>query len=249
VDKPLIGITTTIKTRSDGIDVYAAYVANVSAVERAGGLPVMIPCAIDTNTLREMYERIDGILLPGGGDVDPDAYHAAPHAKTANIDRARDQAEMALARWSAAENRPLFAICRGHQVVNVALGGSLIQDIPSQIDTPITHQSLQSPVQRDALLHPVKIMPGTLLSAIMGKQQEEVNSIHHQAIDRLAPSLVVTASSDDGIIEAAEMPGHQFYLSVQWHPEDLQHMTSMQNLYSAFVTAASQGRSQHRLAG
>jgi putative glutamine amidotransferase len=235
--------------RGDGIRVYTAYIANVAAVESAGGLPVMIPCDLETDTLRDLYERVDGILLPGGGDIDPGAYHAERHPKTANIDLPRDRTEMAIARWAAEDDRPLFAICRGHQVVNVALGGSLIQDISSLVDTRIPHQSTESPVQRDALLHSVTIKPGSLLAAVMQKQHEQVNSIHHQAVEYLASSLVATASADDGIIEAAEIPDRQFYLTVQWHPEDLQGMPSMQNLYKSFVNAASQRRSRHRLAG
>ena len=249
MEKPLIGITSAITTRSDGIQVYSAYIANIAAVERAGGLPVMIPCDLETDTLRELYERVDGVLLPGGGDVDPSAYQAEPHPETANTDERRDRTEMAIARWAVEDDRPLFAICRGHQVVNVALGGSLIQDIPSLVDTSVMHQSIQSPVQRDALLHSVTIEPGSLLAAIMQKQREQVNSIHHQAVECLAPILVVTASADDGIIEAAEMPDRQFYLTVQWHPEDLQSMPSMQNLYRSFVKAASRRRSRLRLAG
>ena len=249
MDKPLIGITTAIKTRPDGIDVYAAYIANVSAIERAGGLPVMIPCGIETDTLRELYERVDGILLPGGGDIDPRAYNALPHPMTDNIDIPRDRTEIALARWAADENRPLFAICRGHQVVNVALGGSLIQDIPSLVETSIMHQSDESPIERKALLHSVAISPGTRLAEIIPARREQVNSIHHQAIERLATALVATAASDDGIVEATELPGHHFYLTVQWHPEDLQHISSMQHLYDVFVNSAMQRRSQHRLAG
>lgn len=219
----------------------AAYVANVKAVERAGGLPLLIPCDLEPENLRDAYERVDAILLPGGGDVDPSNYGEDPHPETGSVDLARDKAEIAIARWAAEEDRPLFGICRGQQLVNVALGGTLIQDIPSEVETELTHNLLpQTP--RNAVTHQVTVEQGSVLQRITGANTLLVNSIHHQAIERLAPPLRVTGVAPDGVIEATEIPGSYFYHTVQWHPEDLTHIEQMQSLFNALVEAATNAR-------
>ncbi len=238
--KPLIGITTAvyIDPRSEG-RYHRAYAPNVQAVKQAGGVPILIPCDLDNESLRALYERVDGILLPGGGDVDPRFYKANPHPKTALIDAGRDEIEIQLTRWAAEEKRPLFAICRGHQVVNVALGGTLLQDIPSLIETSLKHDHLPWEAPRSMIAHPVAIEPQSRLAKIVGVTDLPVNSLHHQSIEQLAPGLQITAHSPDGIIEGTELPGDQFFVTVQWHPEDLTDRDDMQNLFVALVNAAA----------
>jgi putative glutamine amidotransferase len=190
------------------------------------------------DTRRQLYERLDGILLSGGEDVNPVYYGASPHPALGKVDDGRDRAEFQLAQWAVEEDRPLFCICRGHQVLNVALGGTLIQDIPSQVQTAIQHDVLP----RDGMVHDVEIDPKSRLAAILGVTQVQVNSLHHQAIETPAPAACVTGYAPDGIIEAAELPDKKFVLSVQWHPEDLfrQHEV-MRRLFRAFVAAADGG--------
>jgi putative glutamine amidotransferase len=244
--RPLIGISTARYAHPEyGIKYHIAYRANAIAIEQAGGLPIMIPCELETNTLRALYERLDGILLPGGGDVDPSAYHAEKHPKTDHTDPARDQAEITLARWAAEDQTPLFAICRGQQVVNVALGGTLLQDVDSLWQTSLKHNN-RGGIPRDLLAHEVEVKPDTLLAKVMGVPSISVNSIHHQAIAGLASSLSATAYSPDGLIEAVELPDHPHFLGVQWHPEDLQAIPEMRNLFAGLVAAAkSYATSRH----
>lgn len=214
------------------------YMANFFAVEQAGGLPVAIPAGLREDTLRDIYQRLDGVLLPGGADVDPALYGETPHAKTYGIDAPRDAVELTLARWTVADDRPLLGICRGHQVINVALGGSLVQDIPSQVTTTLTHDQADE-LPRTNRLHEVAIDPTSRLAAILGTTRVQVNSLHHQAVAQPAPVAVITAHAPDGVIEALEIPDKRFAVSVQWHPEDLAgDDAQMAALFAAFVAAA-----------
>lgn len=235
--RPLIGITTSSFTvPATGWRYNRAYVGCIEAIADAGGLPVLIPVTIESDTRRQLYERLDGVLLSGGEDVNPVHYGASPHPALGNVDDDRDRAEFELVRWSLEEDRPLFCICRGHQVLNVALGGTLIQDIPSQVETDIHHDALP----RDGMAHEVEIDPKSRLAAVLGVTRVGVNSLHHQAVETPAPISCVTAYAPDGVIEGAELPDKKFVLSVQWHPEDLfrQHET-MRRLFRAFVAAAN----------
>ncbi|MBC8100337.1 MAG: gamma-glutamyl-gamma-aminobutyrate hydrolase family protein [Armatimonadetes bacterium] len=241
--QPLIGVTTAVRVLStNGITVCTAYTAILSAVERAGGLPVMIPSNMGDDTLRAIYARLDGVLLPGGGDIDPKYFDEAPHPALDMLDPLRDNAEVKLVRWAAADEVPLFGICRGHQVIHVALGGSLIQDIPSQVTvaTPEQH-ALPEGAARSHPSHAIQVADNTRLAGILGNTQLIVNSIHHQAVKTPAPGFVITATSPDGLIEASEMPGKRFALTVQWHPEDLApDDPHMQGLFDAFVQASAE---------
>jgi putative glutamine amidotransferase len=236
--QPLIGITTATYTDDSGLTHSRAYNAIARAVARAGGLPVLIPTGIDEATLRGIYDRLDAVLLPGGPDIDP-AYYGADRHPTTKVDPARDAIEVPLARWAVEDDLPLFGICRGHQVINVALGGKLIQDIPSEIETTDIPHDMPRHLSRDSRLHGVDIAPDSKLGAIMGSPHVAVNSLHHQAVSEVAPGMRITAYSPDGLVEATEVPGKSFALSVQWHPEDLyEGDETMLRLFEAFVEAA-----------
>lgn len=240
--QPFIGITTGIRATEDGSQYLVAYRPNALAIERAGGLPVLVPCGLQGETLRAIYERLDAMLLPGGGDVDPRHYEAQQHPLTARIDPDRDETELTLARWAVEDNLPLFGICRGHQVLNVALGGTLVQDIPSAIHTNIVHD-MSRDLPRDTRAHEVNINPGTRLAGIIGATAVVVNSYHHQSVEQAAPPSCVTAYAPDGVVEAIELPEKHFALSVQWHPEDMVLADeAMQRLFDAFVNAARERR-------
>jgi len=240
--KPLIGITSaTFTSPSTNWEYNRAYVPIIQAVEEAGGLPVIVPVSVDAETLRGIYERLDGLLLPGGGDMRPHIYGAETHPLTDNFDDPRDAAELKLTRWAVDDDLPVFGICRGHQVVNVALGGTLIQDVPSEVGTDTAHNVT---VPRNALAHAVQVDPGSRLASILGATSVKVNSLHHQSVAQAAPGACVTAYAPDGVVEALEVPDKRFVLSVQWHPEDLyQDDPAMKRLFKAFVEAAG-GRVQ-----
>jgi putative glutamine amidotransferase len=226
--KPTIGIT-----RCSKLEDY------IEAVKRAGGEPLVLEPGDDP---RQSLDRVDGVLLSGGPDVDPGLYGQPPHPTTV-VDRDRDMFEVPLSRDAVARDVPLFAICRGVQVLNVAAGGTLVQDIPSAIESELDHR-IQEPKQAPA--HDVRITPDTVLASTLGAARQldtcRVNSRHHQAVERVAPSFVVSAVSTDGVIEAIERPGSQFCVGVQWHPENFWRTGEFDGLFEAFVRAALKHR-------
>lgn len=238
--RPLIGISaySYIKPQT-GWSYDISYAPNAAAIERSGGLPVLIPSTLDTETLRAIFDRLDGLLIPGGGDINPDRYHAPKGEKLLDVDDLRDKMELAMARWAVAEDRPVMGICRGIQVMNVALGGTLVQDIPTQLQTPLRHDIHSHEEPRSTILHEVSLTEGSRLASILGEKQIAVNSLHHQALADLAPQLRVAALAPDGIVEGVEVPDRTFAVAVQWHPEDLiDHDQRMQRLFDALVQSA-----------
>ncbi|CAM3310558.1 gamma-glutamyl-gamma-aminobutyrate hydrolase family protein [Rhodothermus bifroesti] len=216
--------------------------AYLDCIIAAGGLPVVVPVTLSLEDLRTLFEQVDGVLLTGGADVDPVHYGQVPHPATYGIDPDRDRTELALVRWAVTADKPLLGLCRGLQVLNVALGGTLIQDIPSQCPHALPHDGEALGQPRTALLHEVTVQPNSRLAALLKQQRLAVNSLHHQAIDQLAPTLVATAHADDGLIEAVEVPTCRFVLGVQWHPEELAPTRpDMHQLFAAFVEACRLG--------
>ena len=244
--RPIIGISTQTLHSIDGIPevLPESWVMNQRysrVVAAAGGLPVMIPLLDEEEALRGLYDRMDGLLIPGGVDLDPATYGESPLPTCARLDPARDRVELQFARWAIAEGKPLFGLCRGLQVVNVALGGTLYQDIAAQRSDAIKHDYFPTAgFSRDHLAHQVTVASGSRLDELVGSAPLQVNSMHHQAVKDLAPGLVPTAAAPDGVIEALEIPGDRFLLGVQWHPESLTDRDPrMHRLLAGFVHAAS----------
>jgi putative glutamine amidotransferase len=209
----------------------------VRAVSRAGAAPLLIPHLMDQPRLRALYERLDGLLLSGGEDVDPAHYGEPVHEKCRTIDPQRDEVELTLARWAMAEGKPLLAICRGIQVLNVALGGSLYQDVQAQISGAERHDWYPG-YPRDHRPHTVAIAPRTRLANLLESTTLPVNSFHHQSLKDVAPGLTVTALAPDGVVEAVEAEDHRFAIAVQWHPEELADDDPLaQRLFDALVEA------------
>ncbi len=208
----------------------------VQCVIDAGGVSLPIPPTLPDAMLREIYEDLDGLLLAGGVDMGPALYGEPPHARLGRQDPARDHVELELTRWALADGLPLFGICRGIQMLNVAAGGSLYQDISSQVEGALQHPNGKAP--RDAITHTVRVTPGSKLHAILGEAEVGVNSLHHQAVKRIAAGFIVTAESPDGLVEAMEGVDQPFCLAVQWHPEELTELPGMRALFRAFVEAA-----------
>lgn len=239
--RPLIGITAYDYYRPPvGWHYDVCYGRNAVAVEQAGGLPVLIPSNLKSDSLREIYERLDGVLLPGGGDITPELYHEEESTNLFDLSINRDNTEISLMQWSVEDDLPVFGICRGIQVMNVAMGGSLIQDIPSIVETNLRHSIKIKEEQRSKILHSVSIEQNSQLAKILGETDIMVNSIHHQSIKDVAPNLAIIARAEDGIVEGVEMPDKQFVLGVQWHPEDMiNDDVRMMNLFRVFVEAAT----------
>lgn len=213
------------------------------AIAAAGGLPLVVPPmpADQNDMLRTLYDRIDGLLLTGGGDIDPGNYQEPRHETTDEIDPERDRLELQLIRWAREDSKPLLGICRGLQIVNVALGGVLYQDIPSQVATTIDHNASKAHAGWTHLAHDLHIEPDSDLAAVLGTTTLVTNSVHHQAIKLLASGLRPTGWSPDGLVEAIEGIGQDFLLGVQCHPEALFSATDprWRALFSAFVEAAA----------
>lgn len=205
----------------------------VLAVQQAGGVPVLLPPQLSPDARSALLARIDGLMLTGGEDVDPALYNEMPHQKLGSISQSRDAAEIAALNAAFERIIPILAICRGLQIVNVMRGGSLYQDIPSQVDGALDH-SVQEP--RCGPAHTVEVASDSRLAGIVGAPTLEVNSRHHQAVKRLGTGLVAVAHAHDGVIEALELPGDQFVVAVQWHPEDMvSEFDSARRLFAAFV--------------
>lgn len=242
-NRPLIGCATYRKTvdQVPPIEVYGLMPAYIQAVLAAGGLPVLIPLGLSTENLQALFARLDGVLIPGGGDVEPAQYGGNNDDPTVrDVDGLRDRSELTLIRHALRTDTPLLAICRGLQIFNVALGGSLWEDIHSQMPGAMRHDYLENG-RRDLLAHEVSLQPGSLIHNILGADHIPVNSLHHQGIRALAPDLWATATAPDGLIEAVEVAGHPFALGVQWHPENiLQAEPRMSCLFEQFVAAADE---------
>jgi putative glutamine amidotransferase len=238
--KPLIGITTFRTDSGRGYTYFSLTESYVRAVSASGALPVMIPLGLAEEDLDRIREKLDGLVLSGGGDMDPKRYGGPSHSSVGEIDADRDRVELYLARQFAGSRRPLLGICRGLQVLNVALGGTLHADITAQRPGSIAHD-LWPGRGYDHAHHVVRIEEETRLAEILGEPMVEVNSLHHQGIRDLAPGLIPAAYASDGLIEAFELPDHPFGLAVQWHPERLAGDRAMPRLFEALTEAAANG--------
>jgi putative glutamine amidotransferase len=236
---PIVGIVCLDDrpTRDTHAPRFGQNQAYVNAVARAGAAPLLIPLLEETALLHALYDHLDGLLLPGGVDVHPAEYGEEVHEKCGDISPLRDRVELALVRWAIDDGKPLLAICRGIQVLNVSLGGSLIQDIGACLPDALEH-NWGAGYERSHIAHTAHIRPGTRLAGLVDSAALPVNSLHHQAIKDLAPRLTVAATAPDGLVEAAEVHGHPFALAVQWHPEELATQDARaQALFDALVEA------------
>lgn len=240
VRKPVIGITPSPSTleRSHGLfNLYGIADTYTTAVESAGGIPLVIPPQ-DGNIPR-LAEIVDGLLITGGGDIDPALYGDSDvHPTTYGIHPGRDTLEFGLLREAIDREIPTFCICRGIQVLNVVLGGTLYQDIAEQYSSKVQHQQQRDGIAKEEPGHNVDVSPGSLLEKVYEASRVEVNSFHHQGIKQLGNGLVTIATAPDGIVEGVELPGHPWLLGVQWHPEMMftvhtEHLKPFQGLVRA----------------
>ena len=235
--RPIVGITLGDGDRPGYHSLREDY---ARSVERSEAIPLVLPASRPEDA-GALLDRLDGLLLSGGIDVDPALYGRPRHPRLGRVDRRRDEFELALTREAVARDLPILAICRGHQVLNVATGGTLIQDIPSEIVGAVTHDA---PGRRTRRSHAVEVAPGSRLAEILGEGVHSVNSFHHQAVDELGAGLAVSArSAKDGLIEGVELPGRSFVIGVQWHPESFwNEPRSFQSLFDAHAAACRAAR-------
>jgi putative glutamine amidotransferase len=209
----------------------------LESVRRAGGEPLELH--YEQHSPEDAIRTADALLLTGGGDVDPKLYGETPHASFQASEPGRDDYEIALVKAANAAGKPILAICRGMQVLNVALGGTLVQDIPTMVNGAV-HHAVNEP--RYAIAHEVWVASGSRLFELMREKLDgetcQVNSRHHQAVSKVAPGWEVTATSPDGVVEAIEQRGDTFRLAVQWHPENFWRTGEFRELFEAFIAAA-----------
>lgn len=231
--QPLIGITTSFE-ENEFAQLRRTYALSVN---QAGGTPVLLAPIVDEDLAHRLADQLDGLILSGGGDVDPAFYHEDHHEKLGTVNLIRDQYEMQLVRAFLERKKPILAICRGCQLLNVVLGGTLIQDVPSYIDTQLEHDQIE---ERHVATHLVKIEAQTKLAEIVKAEQIEVNSFHHQSVKQLAPSCRAIAYAPDGVVEAFEVEGDSFVLALQWHPECMLEDTYSQRIFHSFIQSCNQ---------
>jgi putative glutamine amidotransferase len=256
--RPLIGVTTSevrsperatpIPEGEPRVKELALGLTYMRAVEAGGGLPVVIPL-MEEDAIEPLLDRLDGICLSGGPDLDPQNYGADPHAELGPTEPDLDRFELMVARCADARELPILAICRGTQALNVVRGGVLHQHLP-ELGEEVPHRQ-QAPGTQTS--HPVRITLGSRLAGALGYERElevadelDVNSFHHQAIDRLGDGLEVTATAPDGTIEAIEDPRREFLIGVQWHAETLVHRSFEASLFRHFVAACKAEGSRTR---
>ena len=229
-DAPLIGITTYAANENGEVTLPENYVASV---RRAGGIPMLI--APGEAQTAELLRRVDGIILAGGGDICPTCYGGAAHDSVYMVDAERDAMELQLAKQLVDRDVPTLAICRGFQIVNVMLGGTLHAHLPDVVGEAVLHRA----PPRKPIQHGVSVEAASRVAQIMGACQVEPMSWHHQALDSVAKPLTVVARAPDGVIEAADLPNHRWFVGVQWHPEiTADHDVTQQRLFDELVRVA-----------
>lgn len=235
-DKPLIGITTRNGKDADGHPLTALQHSYVRAILQAGGLPVMIPNIFSEEDIFDLYALLDGILFSGGGDISLQYFNGSSHPRIGEVDETRDFTEIALMRAAVKDGKPVLGICRGAQIMNVALGGSLYTHLYDQLDGVLDHAYPGN--LRTVLVHPVQVDETSRAAEIFGETHLNVNSLHHQGIQELAPTIKPAGHAPDGLVEVIEVPDHPYAVGVQWHPEWLTDQPAMQRLFHSFVRAS-----------
>jgi putative glutamine amidotransferase len=244
--RPIIGIPTQTLQSLGGVsaEIPPSWVMSqryIQTLVQAGAIPWMIPL-VDESTLRGVFDALDGVFLPGGADIDPVSYGVDPHPLCDKTDPERDRVELLLARWAMAEAKPVLGVCRGMQLINVAAGGSLYQDLAEQLPGSIKHDYFPfkgKGFTRDFLAHSVSVAPESRLARLFGTGELQVNSMHHQGVKELGAGLRETATSPDGLVEALEKDGDAYVFAVQWHPEALTDSdTHSREMFRDFIDAA-----------
>jgi putative glutamine amidotransferase len=234
--KPLIGITTRNGKDPDGHPTTALQHTYTNAIVQAGGLPLLIPSMLPEEDFLALYTRVDGILFTGGGDVSLEYFTGDDHPRIGEVDKSRDITEISLIRASVNDGKPILGICRGMQVLNVALGGTLYTHLYDQLPGALDH-AYPGDLRR-ALVHPVQLDASSRSAQIFGETLLQVNSLHHQGLKDLAPGVRAVGHAPDGLVEVVELEGHPYAVAVQWHPEWLTDQLPTRRLFKSFVDAA-----------
>ncbi len=231
--KPFIGVSSNLKEK-----VLSVSTDNIHAVSRFGGVPIVLP-NLQEDGIDLIAEKIDGLILTGGGDIDPTLFGEEPHQRLGSIVPERDAFEIQLVQKMLEKNKPILGICRGAQILSIAAGGDMYQDIYSQSKEPLLQHDQQAPNWHAS--HFVQVTKKSILSSIIGVEKFKVNSFHHQAVRNIPNGFIVSGIASDGIIEAFESENHSFVMGIQWHPESLLLKDDFvsASIYRCFIDACS----------
>jgi putative glutamine amidotransferase len=232
--RPLIGIAPNYRLKQRRGDSYVLDANYVKLIRESGGQPLILPLVETLEEARETVGRLDGLLLSGGGDIDPGRYGQGARPTNQLGAPVRNASDLYLARAAQERGTPTLGVCLGVQIMNVEFGGTLLQHLPEDVPGSLKHEEEKD----ESPEHPVTVEPGTLLARILGAGSATVNSFHHQSVEKVAPGFRVAAKSPDGVIEAIERPDLPFYVGVQWHPERMLDSPVTRKLTGAFVDAA-----------
>jgi putative glutamine amidotransferase len=233
---PIIGITANRITNSYDQPLVQLQQAYIDAIAQAGGVPVILPSSLAIGGWETLYSRLDGVLFSGGGDISIERFSGVPHPRVDDVEQDRDSVELSLLHAAVAEGKPFLGICRGCQLINVGLGGTLYTHLPDQLPGSLDHAYPGN--LRKVLVHDVQIEEGSLMASVLDDPIVHVNSHHHQGLKDIAPDLRVSGRAPDGLVEAIELWEHPFGLAVQWHPEWLTDQEPTRKLFRRFVLAA-----------
>ncbi len=237
MEYPVIGVTAYNGSQAQGLPAVLLLRAYVQAVLQGGGAPILLAPELARDAWRSIYGKLDGILFTGGGDIAIERFDGAAHPRVDGVDPLRDTLEIDMLQAAVQDGKPFLCICRGIQVMNVGLGGTLYTHIQDQMPGALKHDYYPD-IPRNYLAHMVDVKTGTRLAEILGEPKPQVNSLHHQGLDRIAAALVTSAFAPDGLVEAVELPEHPYAIGVQWHPEWITDQPAMQRLFRSFVEAA-----------
>ena len=237
--RKIVGITcNTLSGDGHSEPRQSLNLAYLRAVEQAGATPIVLPNTLDSESALRYLDIIDGLLLSGGADLSPGLYGQEAHSTVTDVEPDRDRTEFALTQAAITADMPILAICRGIQTLNVALGGTLYQDLPSDRPSDIKHSQTAFGIPRSQPTHTITIQQGTRLYEILGTDRMETNSMHHQAIRQAAAGFMISATASDGVVEAAEILSARYVIAVQFHPEETAPSDPLsQRLFSSFVAA------------
>ena len=235
--RPIIGIPCRQALNEWGGFALGNSPTYLEAIEKAGGLPLLLPLSDETGVLDGLYEIIDGLLLAGGVDIHPDAYNHPAHEKLGSNNLLQDSSELYLTRRAIADGKPILGICRGHQMLNVAAGGTLYQDIPSEIENSLSHTYSSDVDDGTVLAHDIQIDEDSWLAETLGQTVIKTNSMHHQSVRDIAPNMRIVGKSSDGVVEVIESTNEHFAVGIQSHPEELWNTTEPRwaQLFTTYV--------------
>ncbi len=238
--RPIIGIPCSIYPDSWYTPANGNAISYLRAIEAAGGIPALIHLTRDAGVIDMHYARCDAFLFAGGEDVDPSFYHAARHPKLGKTNPLQDEVEIELARRARADGKPILGVCRGMQLLNIAFGGTLYQDLPSELASPINHSLSTERLDMSYLAHPITLRRDTWLAERLDVDELAVNTLHHQGLRDVAPGLRAVGHAPDGLIEAVEGTGPGLIVAVQCHPEELWERTDRRwaRVFEGFVETA-----------